>query len=80
MTLEADEGGTRVGYTYEVEVTGKVAAVGGRMLEGATRILIGQFFEAPGGPGGGEPGGGPPGGAPPAHRCPGGAGCCDHWG
>ena len=29
-----------------MHVAGKVAAVGGRMLDGAARILIGQFFEA----------------------------------
>jgi 2-furoyl-CoA dehydrogenase large subunit len=39
------EGGTRVTYRYAVEIGGKVAAVGGRMLDGAARILIGQFFE-----------------------------------
>ena len=27
-------------------MAGKVAAVGGRMLDGAARFLIGQFFEA----------------------------------
>ena len=32
-------------YDYEVEISGKVAAGGGRMLEGASRIVIGQFFE-----------------------------------
>ncbi len=45
VTLEAATGGTRVGYQYGVDVSGKVAAVGGRMLEGASRALIGQFFE-----------------------------------
>jgi 2-furoyl-CoA dehydrogenase large subunit len=43
--LKAVEGGTFVTYDYEVEISGKVAAVGGRMLEGASRIVIGQFFE-----------------------------------
>ena len=42
--LEPAEGGTRVSYTYEVKVAGKVAAVGGRMLDGAARALIRQFF------------------------------------
>ena len=27
------------------KLTGKVAAVGGRLLEGATRVVISQFFE-----------------------------------
>ncbi len=45
VRLEARDGGTEVSYTYTVEVTGKVAAVGGRMLDGATRMLVRQFFE-----------------------------------
>jgi 2-furoyl-CoA dehydrogenase large subunit len=36
---------TRVGYTYEVTISGKVAAVGSRMLESASRLLVKQFFE-----------------------------------
>jgi 2-furoyl-CoA dehydrogenase large subunit len=39
------DGGTTVRYRYDVEVGGKVAAVGARMLDGAARILIGRFFE-----------------------------------
>jgi 2-furoyl-CoA dehydrogenase large subunit len=39
------DGRTLVRYRYEVEIGGKVAAVGARMLQGAARILIGQFFE-----------------------------------
>ena len=46
VTLAAQDGGTAVAYRYDVHVAGKVAAVGGRMLDGAARILIGQFFEA----------------------------------
>ena len=38
--------GTRIGYTYEVAVGGKVAAVGGRLLDGAARVIIGGFFAA----------------------------------
>lgn len=44
VNLERVEGGTQVTYTYEVKVAGKVAAVGGRMLDGAARALIRQFF------------------------------------
>jgi 2-furoyl-CoA dehydrogenase large subunit len=40
-----DHGGTRLRYDYEAEVSGKVAAVGGRMLEGAARIVLAQLFE-----------------------------------
>ena len=52
MRLAAEQGGTRVDYDYSVEISGKVAAVGGRMLEGAARMVIGQFFEhlVPSGP------------------------------
>jgi len=39
------DGGTTLRYRYQVEIGGKVAAVGARMLQGATRILIDQFFE-----------------------------------
>jgi 2-furoyl-CoA dehydrogenase large subunit len=39
------DGRTTLRYRYEVEIGGKVAAVGARMLQGATRILIDQFFE-----------------------------------
>ena len=39
------DGGTRIHYEYEVEITGKVAAVGGRMLEGAAKALFRQFFK-----------------------------------
>ena len=47
ITLTPDElSGTVVSYTYEAAVGGKVAAVGGRLLEGASRIIIGQFFAA----------------------------------
>ncbi len=33
-------------YTYEAEIGGKVASVGGRLLDGAARVVIGQFFQA----------------------------------
>ncbi|MGQ9367070.1 xanthine dehydrogenase family protein molybdopterin-binding subunit [Azospirillum sp. ST 5-10] len=45
VTLEAVPEGTRVTYRYTAAVGGKVAAVGGRMLDSAARMLIGQFFE-----------------------------------
>ena len=45
VSLEPAPEGTRVGYTYEVRISGKVAAIGGRMLESASRILVQQFFE-----------------------------------
>jgi 2-furoyl-CoA dehydrogenase large subunit len=47
VTLTQDgEGGTIIAYTYEAAVGGKVAAVGGRLLEGAARVIFKQFFAA----------------------------------
>jgi 2-furoyl-CoA dehydrogenase large subunit len=37
-------GGTRIRYTYEAAIGGKVASIGGRLLDGAARVIIGQFF------------------------------------
>ncbi len=45
ITLSVVEGGTLMEYHYEAEVSGKVASVGGRMLEGAAKIVLGQLFE-----------------------------------
>lgn len=39
-------GGTTLTYKYDAEVGGKVASIGGRLLDGATRVIIGQFFSA----------------------------------
>jgi 2-furoyl-CoA dehydrogenase large subunit len=47
ITLEPDDkGGTRLRYAYEAAIGGKVASIGGRLLDGATRVIIGQFFAA----------------------------------
>ena len=47
ITLAAtDDGGTRLAYDYDAEIGGKVAAIGGRLLDGAAKIVIRQFFEA----------------------------------
>lgn len=45
VTLEHKDGGTLLRYDYESQVSGKVAAVGSRMLEGAARIVLRQLFE-----------------------------------
>jgi 2-furoyl-CoA dehydrogenase large subunit len=37
-------GGTAIHYRYEAEIGGKVASIGGRLLDGAARLIIGQFF------------------------------------
>lgn len=44
VTLAEEGDGTRISYDYAIEISGKVAAVGGRMLEGATKVVVGQFF------------------------------------
>jgi 2-furoyl-CoA dehydrogenase large subunit len=43
LTPQAN-GTTTVGYVYEAEIGGKVASIGGRLLDGAARVIIGQFF------------------------------------
>jgi 2-furoyl-CoA dehydrogenase large subunit len=45
VVLNAADGGTRLGYDYAVNVSGKLAAVGGRMLEGASRVVLKQLFD-----------------------------------
>jgi len=45
VTLAAEGNGTRVAYDYEIALSGTVASVGGRMLEGAARALVNQFFQ-----------------------------------
>jgi 2-furoyl-CoA dehydrogenase large subunit len=45
ITLSPQANGeTSVGYVYEAEIGGKVASIGGRLLDGAARVIIGQFF------------------------------------
>src|SRR5262249_49306139 len=46
ITLAAEGGGTLISYSYDAEIGGKVAAVAGRLLDGAARLIIRQFFEA----------------------------------
>ena len=55
ITLEPEGDGTRIGYTYEAAVGGRVASVGGRLLDGAARVIIGQFFAALARKAGGRP-------------------------
>jgi 2-furoyl-CoA dehydrogenase large subunit len=45
LRLKPTAAGTRIDYDYAVAIGGKVAAVGGRLLEGATQVIIRQFFE-----------------------------------
>ncbi|MBV8851643.1 MAG: hypothetical protein JOZ16_18875, partial [Methylobacteriaceae bacterium] len=46
VTLEEADGITTIGYRYEAGIGGKVASVGGRLLDGTARFLIAQFFAA----------------------------------
>jgi 2-furoyl-CoA dehydrogenase large subunit len=47
VRLEGDGArGTIIAYDYEAEIGGKVAAIGGRLLDGAARVVIRQFLEA----------------------------------
>jgi 2-furoyl-CoA dehydrogenase large subunit len=51
----AGDNRTALTYSYEAEIGGKVASVGGRLLDGAARFVIRQFFEALSRQLGGEP-------------------------
>ena len=42
----AESGGTLLSYDYDAAIGGKVASVGGRLLDGAARVVIRQFFTA----------------------------------
>ena len=46
ILLTQTRGATRLQYEYTAHIGGKLAAVGDRLLDGATRLLIGQFFSA----------------------------------
>lgn len=46
MSLSAADGGTRVHYSGEVQIGGAIAAVGQRMLQAASNMMVGQFFTA----------------------------------
>ena len=47
VKLEPDAAnGTVVTYRYEAAIGGKVASVGGRLLDGAAKLIIGKFFSA----------------------------------
>jgi len=46
MTLIADGEATLVHYTGEVKAQGAIARMGSRLLSGAAKLMIGQFFKA----------------------------------
>jgi carbon monoxide dehydrogenase subunit G len=45
MRLSDDGPNTRVVYTGEVKAQGAIARLGGRILGGASKLMIGQFFK-----------------------------------
>ena len=45
VSLNPTEGGTKVTYDYAIELSGTVASVGGRLIEGAAKALVNQFFQ-----------------------------------
>ena len=54
VELKPNGSGTLLSYDYEAQVSGKVAAVGGRMLEGAAKVILKQLFESLGREAGGK--------------------------
>jgi len=44
--LTTENACTAVRYEYDAAIGGKVASIGGRLLDGAARVIIGQFFSA----------------------------------
>ena len=46
ITLTPENAGSVVHYAYDAAIGGKVASIGGRLLDGAARVVIGQFFSA----------------------------------
>lgn len=45
LHLEPEGNGTRLTYAYGIDLSGKAAAIGGRMMKGASRALIEQFLQ-----------------------------------
>lgn len=44
IKLAPVENGTHVTYDYDAEIGGKVASIGGRLLDGAAKVVVKQFF------------------------------------
>ena len=45
VLLSQEDGGTRITYNYGIDLSGKVAAIGGRMIGGAVKVVIAEFFK-----------------------------------
>jgi 2-furoyl-CoA dehydrogenase large subunit len=46
VVLRSEAGGTILKYDYQAQVSGKLAAIGSRLLEGAIRLVLDQLFRA----------------------------------
>lgn len=46
VSLRHEFGVTILGYDYQAQVSGKLAAIGSRLLEGAIRLVLDQLFKA----------------------------------
>jgi len=46
ITLAEENGGTRMTYVVKADVGGKLAQLGGRLIEGTSKKLAGEFFDA----------------------------------
>ena len=46
VSLKNDVGTTVLKYDYQAQVSGKLAAIGSRLLEGAIRLVLDQLFRA----------------------------------
>jgi carbon monoxide dehydrogenase subunit G len=44
LELSEDPQGTKVTYQGDVQVGGPIASIGQRLLEGAAKLIVGQFF------------------------------------
>jgi carbon monoxide dehydrogenase subunit G len=45
VTLSPAEGGTRLAWTADANVSGKLAQIGSRLIDSAANMMAGQFFE-----------------------------------
>ena len=46
VVLRSEAGMTVLKYDYQAQVSGKLAAIGSRLLEGAIRLVLDQLFRA----------------------------------
>jgi carbon monoxide dehydrogenase subunit G len=46
LELSEDPQGTKVAFQGDVQVGGPIASVGQRLIDGAAKMMVGQFFGA----------------------------------